>query len=301
MASIAYVCDFKMINYHRLFGHQTMNFWRLTNAKQFTKFKQGDYLFFLAKGSEHPKTREKGLVGYGKLVTTTTCSVTKMWRMYQHLNGYDNEFDFKDAIKKASKQSVLPKKLNGLFLDELVFFNSPLYLSEIDEGVSRNLESFTYLDKQGVSLTLKILDKAKEIGINSWQFAIDHNINESTFELDYFETLLSYFVLELFHPQLTLLKHHKQFIELYPQFKSVKEVKTVYFHKETKSCVIPIFSSIKEEPFFAILGKAKLIQTLCEEAKVYVNVGVFCIDWNIKHLKMCESVGLLSFKEKDNH
>jgi hypothetical protein len=300
MASIAYICDIKMIDYHRLFGHQTMNFWRLTNAKQFTKFKQGDYLFFLAKGSEHPKTREKGLVGYGKLVTTTTCSVSKMWRTYQHLNGYENELDFKEAIKKASKQNILPKTLNGLFLDELVFFNSPLYLSEIDETVSRNLESFMYLDKEGVSLTLKILDKAKEIGINSWQFAIDHDMNESTFELDYIETLLSYFVLELFHPQPTLLKHHKQFIESHPQYKPVKEVKTVYFHKELKSCVIPISPSIKDEPFFAILGKAKLIQTLCEEAKIQVSISVYCQDWNGKHLKACESLGLLTINKQDS-
>jgi hypothetical protein len=292
MASIAYICDIKMVNYHRLYGHQTMNFWRLTNAKQFTKFKQGDYLFFLAKGSEHPKTREKGLVGYGKLSHTTNSSVTKMWRTYTQYNGYESELDFKEAIKKASKQNTLPKTLNGLFLEQVVFFNAPLYLSEIDETVSRNLESFMYLDKEGVALTLKILDKAKEIGINTWQIALDHELSESTFELDYIETLLSHFVLEYFSTQTTVLKHHKQFSELFQDYKPVKEVKGVFYHRMSKSCVIPISPIMKDEPFFALLAKAKLIQILCQSHELQVKVSIHCSDWDEKKKSACKHFDL---------
>jgi hypothetical protein len=293
MASIAYICDIKMVNYHRLYGHQTMNFWRLTNAKQFTKFKQGDYLFFLAKGSEHPKTREKGLVGYGKLSHTTTSSVSKMWRTYTQYNGYESELDFKEAIKKVSKQNTLPKTLNGLFLEQVVFFNAPLYLSEIDETVSRNLESYMYLDKEGVALTLKILNKAKEIGINTWQIALDHELSESTFELDYIETLLSHFVLDYFSNQTTLLKHHKQFIEMFPDYKPIKEVKGVFYHRLNKSCVIPISNSMKDEPFFALLAKTKLIQTLCQSHELHVKMAIYCHEWEDKKKSACEHFDLL--------
>lgn len=293
MASIAYICDIKMIDYHRLYGHQTMNFWRLTNAKQFTKFKQGDYLFFLAKGSEHPKTREKGIVGYGKLADVMTSSVTKMWRVYGQLNGYESENDFKEAIKKASKQNRLPKTLNGLYLEQVVFFNAPLYLSEIDQTVSRNLESFMYLDKEGVSLTLKVLNKAKDIGINSWQFALDHDLNESTFELDYVETFVSQLVIDYFHNLSTSLRQHKQFLDLHPQFKVVKEIKGVFYQRDKRTCVIPISNTIKDEPFFAIIAKTQLIKSIAYKKGIPITVKLFCLDWDLKKREICEEFDLV--------
>lgn len=299
MASIAYICDMKMIDYHRLFGHQTMNFWRLTNAKQFTKFKQGDYLFFLAKGSEHPQTREKGLVGYGKLSHTTSCSVSKMWKMYGTYNGYENENDFKEAIKKVSKLNTLPKTLNGLYLDQVVFFNGPLYLSEIDGTVSRNLESFMYLDKEGVHLTLKVLDKAKEIGISTWQAALDDELNESTFDLDYIETVVSHQVYEYFPTLTSTLKHHKQFIEDFPDYKSVKEVKGVFYHRDKKVCVIPISPSIKEEAFYATLAKASLIRKFCQTHHSDVKLYLYSRDWDEKKKQACIDLDLY-FNQKDS-
>ena len=52
MASIVYVCDLNMIEYHRLNGHNTINFWRLSQNRRFTDFHEQDYLFFLVKGTE---------------------------------------------------------------------------------------------------------------------------------------------------------------------------------------------------------------------------------------------------------
>lgn len=294
MASIAYICDIKMIDYHRLFGHQTMNFWRFTNTKQFTRFKTGDYLFFLAKGSEHAKTREKGIVGYGKLSKQMTSSVSKMWKVYGHLNGYENEDDFKDAIRKVTKQNHLPKTLNGLYLEHIVFFNGPLYLSEIHQFIPKNLESFMYLDKTGVSVTLKVLNKAKEIGINSWQFALDENLHASTFELDYIETFVSYLVFEYFKSLNTIQRQHKLFIERFPHFKSVKETKGVFYHRESKTCIIPIASHIKEDLFFALISKAQLLRLYCQQQEIQLTIGFYCPDWDDKKRKICTEFELVT-------
>lgn len=292
MASIAYICDIKMIDYHRLFGHHTMNFWRFTNTKQFTRFKPGDYLFFLAKGSENVKTREKGIVGYGKLSKQMTSSVSKMWKTYGQLNGYENEDDFKDAIRKATKLNHLPKALNGLFLENIVFFNGPLYLSEIQHVVPRNLESFMYLDKSGVTVTLKILNKAKEIGINSWQFALDESLNASTFDLDYIETFLSHLVYEYLYSLNVPQRHHKLFLDQFPRFKSVKEVRGVYYQRDTKTCVIPIATHIKDDFFFSLISKAMLIKCYCQKQDIQMTIGFFCHEWDEKKRGICSDLGL---------
>ena len=52
MASIAYITDKKMIEYHRLNGNHSINFWKPSNTKKISDFHNGDLLFFLAKGTE---------------------------------------------------------------------------------------------------------------------------------------------------------------------------------------------------------------------------------------------------------
>lgn len=51
MASIVHVTDKDMIEFHRLNGNDSFNFWRAGSKMKFTDFKVGDTLFFLAKGS----------------------------------------------------------------------------------------------------------------------------------------------------------------------------------------------------------------------------------------------------------
>jgi hypothetical protein len=67
MSSIAYITDKNMIEFHRLNGNSTINFWRPSIGKRFTDFHPGDLLFFLAKGTERGSTKEKGLIGYGTI------------------------------------------------------------------------------------------------------------------------------------------------------------------------------------------------------------------------------------------
>ena len=59
MASIAYITDKKMIEYHRLNGNHSINFWKPSNTKKISDFHNGDLLFFLAKGTEKGKNKDR--------------------------------------------------------------------------------------------------------------------------------------------------------------------------------------------------------------------------------------------------
>lgn len=180
MASIAYVTDKHMIEFHRLNGNKMMNFWRPSSQKKFVDFFEGDLLFFLAKGSERGRKREKGIVGYGKFRKADTISFKKMWREYGTLNGYATEAELHDAIIKVSKDKKIPKQMNCLFLEEVVFFQSPIYLSEVGIQISNKIESFIYLDKEDEFATAKLLNKANESGVDMWMAALNNTSEDET-------------------------------------------------------------------------------------------------------------------------
>ncbi|SJZ70792.1 hypothetical protein [Anaerorhabdus furcosa] len=184
MSSIAYVTDKHMIEFHRLNGNHSMNFWRPGSQKRFADFIEGDLLFFLAKGSERGRRKEKGIVGYGKFKKSYTLSFKKMWKEYGTLNGYATQDELYDAILKVSKDKVMPKQMNCLFLDEVVFFQSPIYLSEVGVIISNKIESYIYLDKEDPQATSKLLSKANESGIDMWTVAMSSSEPKPTLEED---------------------------------------------------------------------------------------------------------------------
>ena len=59
--------------------------------KKFADFHEGDFLFFLAKGTERGRKREKGIVGYGIYHKSTQMKFEQMWRKYKTLNGYPSK------------------------------------------------------------------------------------------------------------------------------------------------------------------------------------------------------------------
>lgn len=158
MASIAYITDSKMLELHRLNKHKTMNFWRLSNKINFSDFKPGDLVFFLSKDKEHQNKKEKGIVGFGRLVDINLASVKSMWNKYGILNGYKNIEEFKEAIIKVSKDKKLPQKISSFFLENVVFFQ-PVYLSECGMNISSNVESYIYLKPEEVVSNLLYLAK----------------------------------------------------------------------------------------------------------------------------------------------
>ena len=172
MSSIAYVTDKQMIEFHRLNGNDGINFWRPSSGKRFTDFDSGDLLFFLAKGTERLHSREKGLIGYGRFTHSESLSYRQMWNRYGVLNGYPDEAHFKEAILRVAKTKTIPSRLSCLHLKDVVFFQTPLYLSELGVKISNNVESYTYLDKDDPDMTTKILLKANDIGIDAWSSAV---------------------------------------------------------------------------------------------------------------------------------
>jgi len=185
MSSIAYITDKNMIEFHRIHGNSVMNFWRPTSSKRFTDFFEGDLLFFLAKGTEHGINREKGIIGYGRYTEANMFSFRQMWNRFGTLNGYATANEFKEAILRVSKTKTLSPSFHCLTLCDVVFFQSPVYLSEIGISISASLESYIYLDRDDPRATAKILSQANEVGIDVWTATISsHAPNATVFDDD---------------------------------------------------------------------------------------------------------------------
>ena len=168
MSSIAYVADENMMEYHRLCGHRDVIFWRLSGQKGFRNFKKGDLLFFFSR----TKTgRKKGFVGYAHYDSIRRLSLNQMWERYGERNGYHSREQLADAIRKVSRNGEIPAKMNCLYLTNIVFFLSPVYPEEAGTTVSPQLERFMYLDREDPSVTIRILRKAEENGIDLWSSA----------------------------------------------------------------------------------------------------------------------------------
>ena len=177
MSSIAYVTDQKMIEYHRLNGNSSINFWRPTTKRKISDFEPGDFLFFLSKGTEKGQRREKGIVGYGKFQKTQTLSLSQMWSLYETQNGYASKEELAEAIRKITKNKTIPKSFSCLYLEDVVYFKFPIYLSEFDMSISNKIESYFYVDKEDPEITNKILTRASEFGVDIWATTLGDNTN----------------------------------------------------------------------------------------------------------------------------
>lgn len=175
MASIAYVTDRNMLDFHRVNGSQEIVFWRLS-MKKFSSFQPGDLLFFLSKGAETVKNNEKGIVGYGCYVGDREMTIDNLWKKYGNKTGYTSKENLVSAIEKTNKASTLPEKISCLFLKDVIFFRGPLYLADLGISLPKNLESFTYLDAHEGHVTLELLQKVKEIGLDYWSAALNGKI-----------------------------------------------------------------------------------------------------------------------------
>lgn len=236
MAAIAYITDKNMIDFHRLNGNHTINFWKPSTSKKISNLKQGDLLFFLAKGTERGKQKEKGLMGYGKFQKSYTMSFQAMWSKYEIQNGYATRDGLEEAICKVTKNHRLPNMLNCLQLEEVVFFQYPIYLSEIGMQISNKLESYLYIDKEDLYNTDKILKIANQFGVDVWskvfeqehthnfkkdaQIQIIHNIYEvikSNYYSTYEEARLAHFIQDYqkHHTNTQAIRNSKtEFIEI---------------------------------------------------------------------------------------
>lgn len=168
MSSIAYITDPNIIEYHRIHGSDAMVFWR-SGIKKFLRFDVGDLVFFIDKRHRHPMTLEKGIIGMGTCSALRNTSVKKAWDNYNHALGYETIDVFKEAIRSFRKEDdKLPARIQCIELENLVFFQYPVYLSEVSFDLSERLESFTYLEKEETNLTVDILRIAQSLGTDVW-------------------------------------------------------------------------------------------------------------------------------------
>ena len=272
MSSIAYITDRNMIEFHRLNGNSTISFWRPSAGKRFTDFNHGDLLFFLAKGTELKHTGEKGIIGYGRFQHSVQYSFRQMWNHYERLNGYDTPEDFKEAILRVSKSKTLPSSLSSLILNDIVFFQAPVYLSEFGMRISNNLESFIYLDKDNPQMTVNILLKANEIGVDAWSSAVSsYAPSSSVFDDDLARHIIQYRAANL--PSLSTEKEQKkqvkyltQLIEKDDRYQWLDELKQELIHFDVdKLELITSISANKlhlTERLIYEYGKYRMLETL---------------------------------------
>ena len=128
----------------------------------------GDLLFFYTKVAFSNK---KAFAGYAHFNSSRRMSVAEMWKRYNTSNGYDSIDKLTEAIQKASRDKPLPKKMDCLYLKEVVFFNEPVFPEEVGIDISSKLESYCYIDKNDPEVTIRILRKAEEHGIDLWSSA----------------------------------------------------------------------------------------------------------------------------------
>jgi hypothetical protein len=164
MSSIAYVTDEEMLEYHRLCRNRTIIFWRLASRRKIADFRKGDLLFFFAKPNH---SRKKAFIGYAHYDSTKRLSLKQLWEKYGEATGYATQQRLHDAIDKAAKGEI-PSVMRCLYLTDVVFFLSPIYPEEVGLSLQNNLESYTYLDRNDPRITVNILQKAAEHGIDLW-------------------------------------------------------------------------------------------------------------------------------------
>lgn len=163
MSSIAYLTDERMLEYHRSSGNRNVNFWRI-GVRNFDKFEAGDLLFFVDKRSIHPFTKEKGIIGFGVYREIRTLSVERTWKDYEQLTGYRNKHSFIETVLKMN-EDILPERIQSIYLEQVFFFKTPIYIGEFSKPLNRNLESFVYLEDEE---EYKLLEKGRNYGIDSW-------------------------------------------------------------------------------------------------------------------------------------
>jgi hypothetical protein len=286
MASIAYVTDRKMIEFHRAYGNQVMNFWRPSSMKQFSQFNPGDYLFFLAKGTERFNGKEKGIVGYGKYNSAHTMSLRQMWNQYGTYNGYSSKDELAEAITKVNKNHEVGKSIHCLLLTDVVFFQAPVYPSEIGIVIPPNLESYTYLDKFGVDSTVKILQKAQQTGIDAWQSAMDHTLNKDIFKEDVISHILAKQISQVIDPTKPASKILKRFMTTMSEsVEYIKGSKQALLKQMPLTVYLPLESNSKnkDQALFELIGKISVLkESLKHESEFEKSDVIYCIISEIK-------------------
>lgn len=282
MASIAYITDQKMLEFHRLNANRTMNFWRLNPKTSFSDFGEGDLVFFLSKDRKDMNGKEKGITGFGIVSSIHQSSVDYMWRRYRKENGYNSIEEFREAITKVSRNDTLPEKISSLYLEEVTFFQAPIYLSECGMNISPKVESYIYIRDEEV--VLKLLNYA--IGaIDIWS---SRDGAREMVERQRILRGMSFVQRQISDPQYDdrrsrrAFRKMRRFIESHPEYSFVGASKTdVYTFKDDELYVVLYYE--KGMDVRAVLGQAQLYHHYFQK-----------YDLGNIHFRLSETVGSLN-------
>ena len=276
MASILHVCDAQMIEFHRINGNKTINFWRPSPSKRFSNFHIGDYLFFYVRLANR---KEKAIVGYGHLAKITSMSFNNMWNTYKEENGYASKEAFKEAIIRLNKDNIVPSKLTGLYLHDIAFFQSPLFLSEIGIHISKRLESYCYLDKEDDMATAKVLRYANEVGLDLWTSMIS-NDNSDNFKKDENIYILKQTIIE--HALILSNRQNRKAMHLLhdASIKFINNIKYMGYHYDDDKLIL--YMAIIDEPNMLemMVGHALLLKKELHD-KFNLKICFICENKNI--------------------
>ena len=223
-----------MLEYHRLRASKSMVFWRFS-LRKFTRFYPGDLVFFIDSDSRYPATKEKGLIGYGRCSEIRNKTPKTTWDDHGSQTGYASYHDFTEAIRYYRKNDHrLPQTLQVIKLDNVHFFQSPIFLSEIGIEMSPRLESFLYIEQDKKDQSVKLLEIAKEIGIDQWTLSQNKKITDVSLEDDLNEqkirNVLSTLDVSYSEQQLRLIKNHTERVVINKVFYSYNKGELKIFY-----------------------------------------------------------------------
>ena len=276
MASILHICDAQMIEFHRINGNKTINFWRPSPSKRFSNFHIGDYLFFYVRLANR---KEKAIVGYGHLAKITSMSFNNMWNTYKEENGYASKEAFKEAIIRLNKDNIVPAKLTGLYLHDVAFFLCLLFLSEIGIHISKRLGSYCYLDKEDDMATAKVLRYANEVGLDLWTSMIS-NDNSDNFKKDENIYILKQTIIE--HALILSNRQNRKAMHLLhdASIKFINNIKYMGYHYDDDKLIL--YMAIIDEPNMLemMVGHALLLKKELHD-KFNLKICFICENKNI--------------------
>ncbi len=278
MSSIAYLTDTNMLDYHRLKGNQTMAFWRFS-LKDFARFSQGDLFFFIDRRERHPHTNEKGLVGYGRCASIKNLSISQTWKTYKTATGYNTYKNFQDSVRYYRKNDHrLPAQIQTILLEDVIFFQHPIFLSEIGIALNERLESFTYIEKEGRDASNELIDIASKVGMDLWMMSQNPEVFDYEMDKDReHQALRNQMMLidvEYDKEQIRLLKNHTKSVAHH----------NIYYSFENSNLIIYL-PLTKRSQFNAIIGIYTLLKASIDYDKTqYVLITNLNLDSKMVHL-----------------
>ena len=261
MASIAYITDYKMLDNHRLNQNKTMNFWRLSSRVNFTDFGIGGLVFFLSKNKEHQNNKkEKGIIGFGRIKDIYVLSPKTMWKKFNKENGYNSYKEFSNAMIKFSKDHKIPKKISSRYLENVSFYQTPIYLSECGISISKNVESYVYIKPD--EAVIKLLEYGKN-NIDLWS-SVDKQIQIIDSEEIGAALALAHAKVKDIKPFKRVASETNKFLLNHPEYHLIHTSLTnIYKVKDSKLEVV--LYQTKKDDIRTIIGQAVLYKKYFKE------------------------------------